>query len=54
MNCPKCNNPLREGAKFCTACGQKIEVAAPQATASTCPQCNAPLREGAKFCTKCG
>lgn len=51
MNCPKCNNPLREGAKFCTACGQKIEVTA---TPSTCPQCGYALKVGAKFCTKCG
>ena len=48
MKCPKCNSELREGAKFCTKCGQKIEVA------PVCPQCNAPLKPGAKFCTKCG
>ncbi|MBQ7941699.1 MAG: zinc-ribbon domain-containing protein [Muribaculaceae bacterium] len=48
MNCPKCNSELREGAKFCTQCGQKIE------TSSLCPQCNAPLKPGAKFCTRCG
>ena len=54
MNCPKCNNPLREGAKFCTACGQKIEVTAAPAAVNTCPQCGYALREGAKFCTKCG
>lgn len=54
MNCPKCNQPLREGAKFCTACGQKIEVAAAPAITHTCPQCRYALKEGAKFCTKCG
>lgn len=48
MNCPKCNNPLREGAKFCTSCGTKIQ------TASLCPKCGATLKEGAKFCTSCG
>lgn len=48
MNCPKCNSPLREGAKFCTACGEKI------ASAETCPKCGAPLRPNAKFCTACG
>ena len=25
MKCPKCNAEVREGAKFCTSCGQKIE-----------------------------
>lgn len=48
MNCPKCNKPLRPGAKFCTACGQKIE------SAEACPECGAELRPGAKFCTRCG
>ena len=54
MNCPKCNNPLREGAKFCTKCGERIVQPAQSTTANACPQCGAPLREGAKFCTKCG
>lgn len=48
MKCPKCNAEIREGAKFCTSCGQKIER--PQ----TCPKCDSPLRPGAKFCTYCG
>lgn len=50
MNCPKCNKPLREGAKFCTACGQKIELT----SVNSCPKCGYALKEGAKFCTKCG
>ena len=54
MNCPKCNNPLREGAKFCTKCGEKIAQVAQSTTSNACPQCGATLREGAKFCTKCG
>lgn len=48
MNCPKCNEPLRPNAKFCTHCGEKIVAAA------GCPQCGAPLKPGAKFCTTCG
>lgn len=24
MNCPKCNAPIKPGAKFCTSCGQRI------------------------------
>ncbi len=50
MNCPKCNNPLRDGAKFCTACGQKIEIT----STNSCPKCGYALKQGAKFCTKCG
>ena len=26
MNCPNCNQPLEDGAKFCTNCGAKIEL----------------------------
>ena len=48
MKCPKCNAEVREGAKFCTSCGQKIEQT------QTCPKCGSPLRPGAKFCTSCG
>lgn len=24
MNCPKCNKPLKEGAKFCVYCGERV------------------------------
>ena len=24
-NCPNCDKPLREGAKFCTACGHVLQ-----------------------------
>lgn len=56
MNCPTCNSPLREGAKFCTACGQKVELAGtpPPASSDLCPKCGATLRPNAKFCTSCG
>ncbi len=41
--CPKCNADLEEGAKFCSACGEKLvteqtpaqEAAAPQSAASS-------------------
>lgn len=48
MNCPKCNSELRPGAKFCTKCGQKIEME------TLCPSCGGTLKPGAKFCTQCG
>ena len=39
-NCPKCNAELAEGAKFCTACGEKIEAAqaAPEAPKTEAPK----------------
>ena len=65
--CPNCQNPTPEGAKFCTKCGQAIDLPQPKpspkkkinATTSTseemrCPNCQNPTPEGAKFCTKCG
>ncbi len=48
MKCPYCNAELREGAKFCAKCGQKISQPA------VCISCGAELRAGAKFCGKCG
>lgn len=48
MNCPKCNSVLRPGAKFCTQCGQKIEIS------TVCPKCGSSLRPGSKFCKNCG
>lgn len=47
-NCVKCGAPLREGAKFCGACGAKIELQ------RFCTQCGEPLEPGEKFCTQCG
>ena len=56
MKCPKCNAELREGAKFCTKCGEKIVQQCEQKTEQqpVCVKCGAPLKPGAKFCTKCG
>ncbi len=47
-NCVKCGAPLREGAKFCGACGAKIEAQ------RFCTQCGEPLAPGEKFCVQCG
>jgi len=60
--CPKCNRPVRPGAKFCGFCGTTLTpvrlVASPQPAknngAANCPHCNAPLRPGVKFCANCG
>lgn len=60
--CPKCNRPVRPGAKFCGFCGTTLTpvrlAASPQPAknngAANCPHCNAPLRAGVKFCANCG
>lgn len=48
--CPKCNNVLPDGAKFCSVCGTKM-----YATEETieCPHCHEKVPKG-KFCMVCG
>jgi len=46
MKCPKCHTEIFEGAKFCSECGSKLEVAC-----SACGKIN-PL--SSKFCIECG
>src|SRR5712691_7028151 len=46
MHCPKCQHENREGAKFCEACGSKLE--------SSCSACGNQVRPGAAFCDNCG
>lgn len=58
--CPKCDQPIRTGAKFCGYCGFSLvntsqAEAQPLSTSSAaCPHCNAPLRPGIKYCANCG
>jgi membrane protease subunit (stomatin/prohibitin family) len=47
-SCPKCNAPLATNAKFCPACGEKLQGGA------FCAQCGAKLQPEAKFCAECG
>ena len=44
--CPKCNAPVKAGAKFCPECGSQIGL--------VCPKCKASLPQGTKFCPECG
>ncbi len=44
--CPSCNQPVREGARFCDRCGASLAL--------TCAKCGAELRQGAQFCDGCG
>ncbi|MBI3302605.1 MAG: zinc ribbon domain-containing protein, partial [Deltaproteobacteria bacterium] len=46
MRCPTCHHENREGAKFCKACGTKLEP--------TCPACGSLSEPGAAFCDNCG
>lgn len=45
--CPKCNAPVRQGARFCQKCGASLISGQP------CPKCGALNRPGARFCSRC-
>ena len=49
--CKNCGKQLREGARFCSACGTTVEQQMPQTV--RCPWCGAEMRAGAK-CPRCG
>ncbi len=56
---PACGQTLREGAAFCSRCGQAVDRQPPipaEAGRASCanPACRQPLREGHAFCTHCG
>src|SRR5690349_8037283 len=46
MICLSCQHDNREGAKFCEACGSKLDL--------TCALCGATVRPTARFCDNCG
>ena len=46
MQCPRCQAPNDEGARFCEDCGARLEVA--------CRSCGQPTGAGKKFCRSCG
>ena len=46
MKCPQCQFDNPSGAKFCNACGSKMERA--------CPQCANVNPPGSRFCNECG
>lgn len=46
MKCPGCAEENPTDARFCVACGTRIE--------RLCPSCNAALTLGAKYCHLCG
>jgi sec-independent protein translocase protein TatA len=46
-NCPSCNSPVIEGAKFCPTCGKSL-------VGINCLKCNTMNPVGSKFCKECG
>lgn len=42
MECPNCHRELKEGAKFCTHCGTRIQPAEPQPQQPAAPQSELP------------
>jgi class 3 adenylate cyclase/tetratricopeptide (TPR) repeat protein len=46
MKCPNCQAENKDSAKFCSACGGKLEI--------ICVKCNSPNSPGSRFCNECG
>ena len=46
MNCPKCQHKNQEDAKYCNACGHKLDL--------ICRNCSKTNPPGSKFCNECG
>ena len=46
MHCLQCQHENREGARFCQACGSKLEL--------SCPACGNLNQPAAAFCDHCG
>ncbi len=49
--CPNCNGEVKDTAKFCKHCGNKIEQKAKEIY---CEVCGAKLDVGSTFCDECG
>jgi class 3 adenylate cyclase/tetratricopeptide (TPR) repeat protein len=46
MKCPNCQTENREGAKFCSECGESL--------VASCPQCGKVAGLASKYCDQCG
>ncbi|MBI3026092.1 MAG: zinc ribbon domain-containing protein, partial [Candidatus Tectomicrobia bacterium] len=46
MQCPQCRTENPAGAKFCGACGARLEA--------KCPACGHSNLPGSRFCNECG
>jgi len=56
MKCQNCGTEIAEGLKFCTKCGEKIDVHVtnPVDEFKFCPFCGTKRIEGMQFCASCG
>ena len=54
--CPHCGAMNRDGARFCSGCGQSLKEVQPSPQPQTihCPGCGFDNPAGAQFCGKCG
>lgn len=48
IKCPNCNQENPDGSRFCSTCGNKLEVFL------TCPSCGGQVAYGSAFCPLCG
>ena len=46
MHCRRCSQDNPDGAKFCSACGNPLDMA--------CPACGEPVTDEQNFCGACG
>ena len=51
LQCSNCHAELKEGQKFCTVCGTKVDN---EVTKKFCPKCGVEIKKGQNFCTVCG
>lgn len=64
ITCSSCGNVNQEGMKFCSQCGNKLEIEVEievveaeiveEPVKKVCPDCNIELPPNAGFCTQCG
>jgi predicted amidophosphoribosyltransferase len=58
--CPSCHTAVSAGARFCRACGARLDGPSPatvtplRVPAPTCPNCQAQVETWASFCRHCG
>jgi uncharacterized RDD family membrane protein YckC len=51
LQCKKCNHQVANGIKFCTNCGEPIEI---KPKMKFCPSCGSKREDQENFCTICG
>ena len=54
MKCKTCGHELRDGTKFCPACGSQVDTDASKTKLHRCPYCGGMIKAGSHFCPQCG